>query len=132
MTRIVRIFLAVSVVSLVLLGFAIGRMLDDANDLSANWNRFHAAINASKVRGDMIVEQLERFHTEEGRYPESLDDLVPEYLTEIPHPTDGEGFFYEPRDNGFRLKFGYWFVKDIDLYPRCCFSSSEKKWLIDE
>lgn len=36
-------------------------------------------------RGDAIVTALSSFRAEHNRYPDSLRELVPKYLTEIPH-----------------------------------------------
>lgn len=43
-----------------------------------------------------IIIALEQFYVDGGRYPASLDELVPEYLAELPRdPATGEPFTYE-------------------------------------
>lgn len=42
-------------------------------------------------RGRRIVGALERYRKEYGNYPQSLDELRPQYLDEIPMPTAGSG-----------------------------------------
>lgn len=39
---------------------------------------------ALRTRGEQIVAALQRYHSEKGEYPKSLDVLVPDYLTSIP------------------------------------------------
>jgi hypothetical protein len=39
-------------------------------------------------QADRIVDAIEQFHSNNGRYPESLSELVPSYLNVLPeHPT---------------------------------------------
>lgn len=44
--------------------------------------------DVSKERADEVVQALKRFHAEQQRYPDKLDDLVPKYLPRVPaaHP----------------------------------------------
>lgn len=37
-----------------------------------------------KQRADAVVAAVERFHAREGKYPERLDQLVPDFLPEVP------------------------------------------------
>jgi len=54
-------------------------------------------------RAVSIVAALEEYRTEEGTYPEELEALVPEYLTQIPHTRTirilggFQSFMYEKR-----------------------------------
>jgi len=49
----------------------------------------------SMVSGTRLVVACNRFEREEGRWPESLQELVPEYLDAVPlDPFDGEPFRY--------------------------------------
>jgi len=51
----------------------------------------------STVSGTRLVVACNRFEREEGRWPESLQELVPEYLDAVPvDPFDGELFRYSP------------------------------------
>jgi ABC-type antimicrobial peptide transport system permease subunit len=49
----------------------------------------------AQKRGEMIVTALEKHKAATGRYPASLDALVPDYIEEIPAP--GLGFFTKYR-----------------------------------
>lgn len=37
-----------------------------------------------EARADRVVKACEQFHTANGRYPETLDELVPRYLRSVP------------------------------------------------
>lgn len=96
-----------------------------------DWHRLEATLEQSKGTGDRIVAQIERFHSDHGRYPERLDDLVPDYLPAIPRPGDGVGYFYSRKDEVYQLSFGFWFTEGIDLYPRCTWDSRDHAWHVD-
>jgi hypothetical protein len=98
---------------------------------SDNWDRFHATLEPTKRTGNTIVVHLQRFHSEHGRNPERLDELVPAYLPAIPRPVDGEGFFYSLNQDGYLLTFGFWFVQG-DLYPRCTWDSRDADWHVEQ
>ena len=43
-----------------------------------------------------IQQAVNIYHAENGAYPNTLDELVPEYLPNIPSKADGSSFGYEP------------------------------------
>lgn len=45
-------------------------------------------------RGNLIVEAIEAYITAKGFYPAALDDLVPDYLLELPLTITDQPFFY--------------------------------------
>ena len=62
--------------------------------------------------GNEIVRAIDGYYEENGVYPEKLEDLVPEYLTEIPKTItdlDYRYFRIEPsentKDDPYRLSF---------------------------
>jgi hypothetical protein len=56
-------------------------------------------------RGNRIVRALEQYHADRGRYPNSLTDLSPKYLREIPPPTWGlRTWQYQSRASDFTLR----------------------------
>jgi hypothetical protein len=57
----------------------------------------------SKVIGNQIVAAIERYYQDTGSYPESLGDLIPHYLDEIPKTTTGHGFAYHLYDNDYYI-----------------------------
>jgi len=54
-----------------------------------------------------IVDALEEYHTDRGHYPESLTELSPEYLSELPKPQSLGG----PHNPDW-----YYCVRDSDAY----------------
>ena len=66
-------------------------------------------------RGDKIISALESFYKEDGTYPKSLQDLVPNYISLLPNPglTKDDKFLYIliPKSKnslhfyGYRLSF---------------------------
>ena len=56
----------------------------NAHVSEAAWNQRKAAFEAVAIRAQPLVEAIERFHKDIGKIPESLGQLVPEYLPSIP------------------------------------------------
>ena len=54
----------------------------------------NTAILANKVE---IRTAIRTYEVEMGAYPASLNDLVPDYLPEVPTHRDGSSFDYDPR-----------------------------------
>lgn len=58
--------------------------------------------------GNKIIEAIDRYYLENGVYPNTLSDLVPDYLNEIPKTITGHGFaFVLHSPDYFTLKFPY-------------------------
>jgi hypothetical protein len=51
-------------------------------------------INSGMERGNQIVDALEAFYFDQGRYPATLDELVPVYLPALPLTVTGQPYFY--------------------------------------
>jgi hypothetical protein len=68
-----------------------------------------AKAEAGYKRGEPIIKALESYHSDHSSYPDSLQMLVPDYLTseqvKVWQET-GEGQ-YEITDVGYRLAFNY-------------------------
>jgi hypothetical protein len=65
-------------------------------------------INESKRRGDDIIQSLESYRAQNGRYPARLDLLIPAYQKSIENPTTGnQQWIYSVRSDGqfFNLEF---------------------------
>lgn len=81
-----------------------------------------AQTTESERRGEAIIEALQAYHEANGRYPDSLDALVPEHLAEVQPPTAGTGAWeYAAGEDGqrFFLQFGV----GQDMYPSHSISS---------
>jgi len=62
--------------------------------------------NTHEARFQLLLGELaiHQFHTARGRWPASLEELVPEYLTDIPEdPYSGTGLRYRRRAAGYQL-----------------------------
>lgn len=89
-------------------------------------------IEKTKIQGNEIVDALERYFAENKRYPDSLDKLVPKYLTKIPRPKWGQGWRYISGGESFFIETGY---KDIlggnEYYPSLQYFIEIHEWLLD-
>ena len=55
-------------------------------------------------RGTLLMAGLELYRSENGSYPDSLDQLAPEILSDVPtDPFTGESFSYALTDAGYSL-----------------------------
>lgn len=45
-------------------------------------------------RGNRVVQAIEAYTRAEGFYPATLDDLSPDYLSELPFTSTDQAFFY--------------------------------------
>lgn len=80
--------------------------------------------------GDEIVKALDSYFGEHGKYPGSLEALVPKYLDEIKAPPWGEAWKYEAYHKGFLLKTGYRGSGE-SYYPSMSYDSVGKTWIDD-
>lgn len=82
-----------------------------------------------------IVASIEKYNQENGKYPQSLEDLIPEYIDGIKPPTWGNsGWVYGLEPQGFYFCIGYGKIKDdpiLDLYPIIFYDYSGKYWIED-
>ena len=51
-------------------------------------------ISSGEEQGDRIIEAIERYSQSTGHYPQSLENLVPEFINAIPVTMTGKKFFY--------------------------------------
>ena len=67
------------------------------------WKRHE--LHETKRNGETIVRALETFHTDHGFYPESLSELTPTCISEIPPARRGEALWiYHREEGGFSLQ----------------------------
>lgn len=57
--------------------------------------------------GEPIIRALEAHKKSVGTYPESLEVLVPDPLSELPVDPEGEPFGYRLTEDGYELDFAY-------------------------
>lgn len=53
--------------------------------------------NADMANLKILQNAIERYYVEhEGKYPQSLDELAPNYIDKVPKTQDGKNFQYDP------------------------------------
>lgn len=59
------------------------------------------------ARADRVAAAIEEFHNQNGRYPETLNQLTPWYLLTVPEPTIiyGQNWCYQGGDSHYRLAY---------------------------
>ena len=83
-------------------------------------------IRDGEQKGDRIVEALDTFYKEFGKYPDRLDILVPIYIPEIPHTLAGEDFtFKEIEGDVYYLSFP---VTRKKLVTTCSYIKRLENW----
>ena len=61
----------------------------------------NSAVRATEKNGDQIVAALRKFERENGKYPATLEELIPKYTTSIRPPEVGEKrWVYQCDGNG--------------------------------
>jgi hypothetical protein len=88
-------------------------------------------VRQSTDLGNALIESLAKFHTATGHYPDSLQQLVPEYRDTIPSPTAGNTqWIYSSSPRGFTLAFA---AADGD-YPvmRYTMTPTGGGWTLDQ
>lgn len=54
-----------------------------------------------------IITALEEYRKANKEYPDSLDELVPDYLASVPASVHGEPIIYTKQDEAYTLSFSY-------------------------
>jgi len=70
-----QIFCALFAITFVVGWFATGEI---------SWMIRRAAFERVAQRGEVIIQAIDTYHTQESKLPESLNDLVPKYIDKIP------------------------------------------------
>jgi hypothetical protein len=84
-------------------------------------------IKDGKERSYQIIEALEKYRFEKGRYPSSLSDLLPVYLQSIPSTTTNQKFQYFIYKNGtYELTFHL--ACRTDLNTNCTYTKQDNFW----
>lgn len=71
-----------------------------------------------------VIAALESYKLDHGSYPESLIELVPDYLSSVPAKTEELDFFYSRTETGYQFSFYY-------LGPgmnACTYAPEAKDW----
>ncbi len=70
-----------------------------------------------------VIAALEKYKLEVGTYPDSLDELVPDYLSALPGKVIDNSLDYNKTEEGFSLSFYY-----IGPGMNACTYTPEKTW----
>jgi hypothetical protein len=81
------------------------------------------------TNGKRVVAACEEFHAATGRYPETLEELVPHYLKSIPRAkyclSHGDFVYWRKGSSAFGLK---WYL--VHPMARVCYASEQKRWFV--
>lgn len=83
------------------------------------------AVKKTHHNGEKIVAAIESYYEKNGRYPDCLAQLLPEYLPEIP-PS-----FFDVREWYYYRTSEDYFLGASITYPACHYVPSDKKWRIE-
>lgn len=70
-----------------------------------------------------VIAALEQYKADTGVYPETLAELIPDYLSAVPTKNDVLDFSYSRTDDGFAFSFHY-----IGPGMNTCTYTPEEKW----
>ena len=99
------------------------------------WNWRSSRIEESKRAGTLIAERIRVFALANHRLPQTLDELVPVYIKDIPNPTAGsQRWLYKvERERGsFYLRFSMPDGPPYYNYPKCTYDPDKGTWYLDE
>jgi hypothetical protein len=80
-------------------------------------------INKNQERGELIINALYIYKQAQGTFPDTLNDLAPNYLNEIPKTVEGQDYFYVTNSvDGFFISF------DVEDRFGCGYTDKLKEW----
>ena len=82
--------------------------------------------DAGKRAATPLLRTLEAYRGAHGRYPESLEDLIPDHLSKLPLLSNGSAFEYQPILGNYELTFNY-----TNPLPVHCSYQTATKWVCD-
>jgi hypothetical protein len=76
-----------------------------------------------------VIDALEKYRQETGKYPDTWVKLIPNYLKELPKDTDGlrYSYLYNESKNMFVLEFTYDGTGVVGI-TECNYYSNTKSW----
>lgn len=81
----------------------------------------------ARSRAEMLIETCEKYRNKNNEYPESLTDLVPDFISEIPvakYTLNSNRFYYISSEDSHSL-----FYMAVPPYGRPTYSFEKKKWV---
>ena len=98
------------------------------------WGWTEGNVRRSMASGDLLISKLYLFRERNGKFPNALTDLVPDYIDSLPLPSaGGKEWDYTVKDG---KSFFLWFGMPRDSrwggYPSCIYNSRSGNWYKDE
>jgi hypothetical protein len=81
-------------------------------------------IKINQEKGAKIIDALNRYEQVHGQFPETLHDLTPNFLDEIPKTVDGSDFEYQL----YNLSEPYFLSFDVGNRPACSYFLRGNLW----
>ncbi len=72
---------------------------------------------------DPVIKALEQYHADKGTYPETLEELAPDYISSTPTEVNDESINYARSGESYSLAFHY-----IDPGMNTCTYTPENQW----
>jgi hypothetical protein len=94
--------------------------------LNSKW--YPWKVRASKTRGNALIAAIDAYKRDHNRYPDTLDDLVPRYVSKIEQPTaGGERWDYYSEYSGSTFTLA--FEDDRASVPRWYYRPDLHRWV---
>jgi hypothetical protein len=81
------------------------------------------AAEAGKRASAVLIQTVENYRTARAVYPMVLDDLIPDYLSRLPHLSNGSEIDYTRLGATYKITFSY-----TNPLPVHCSYQPGKKW----
>jgi hypothetical protein len=87
---------------------------------------FHSYdLSLARSRAETVIAAVDQYHKDKGEYPQTLQNLVPVYLAEIPKPRIAPGRFYYLGG----LKEPHLMYEEFPPFGRVSWSFAEREWI---
>jgi hypothetical protein len=90
-----------------------------------------AEIHIMKQKAHPIIEAIEAYVEDQGRYPNELAELIPDYLPEIPASGWGDRHWKYQLWQHPSPSFGLYVLKLEGYYEGLYYQSSNQSWIYD-
>ena len=83
--------------------------------------------NVEHNNGRILAKALDTFFEENGYFPETLDELTPNYISDLNEPESMWGWLYHVDDSN-HYTLGYVFAVDRYGYSVCSLEAGKSEW----
>jgi hypothetical protein len=94
------------------------------------YNLDGASIKRGIEKSKPIFVALEEYRKDHNKFPEKLEDLVPEYLSRVPRPAWRFRYRYQVYENGQTYTIAHIIRGDADDWN--CYTSDTKEWVVHD